>query len=113
MDYNNLLETGTFSDVTIKCEGVELACHKVILGARSPVFNAMFVHNMTESQEKKIDIEDLDIETVKDMLKYMYAGKIENLNTRSPRLLEAADKYQLSELKEICEVNYIYLKNIL
>ena len=36
---------------------------------RSPVFNAMFVHNMTESQEKKIDIEDLDIETVKDMLK--------------------------------------------
>ena len=36
--------------------------------------------------------------------RYMYAGKIENLNTRSPRLLEAADKYQLSELKEICEV---------
>ena len=27
------------------------------------MFNAMFVHNMTESQEKKIDIEDLDIET--------------------------------------------------
>lgn len=70
---------------------------------RSPVFNAMFIHNMTEAQEKIIDIEDLDIETVRDMLKYMYAGKIENLNTRSPRLLEAADKYQLSELKEICE----------
>ena len=27
------------------------------------MFNAMFVHNMTESQEKKIDIEDLGIET--------------------------------------------------
>jgi len=102
-DFNFLLETGTFSDVTIKCDGVELSCHKLILGARSPVFNAMFMHNMTENQEKKIDIEDLDIETVRDMLKYMYAGKIENLNTRSPRLLEAADKYQLSELKEICE----------
>ena len=63
----------------------------------------MFIHNMTEAQEKVIDIEDLDIETVRDMLKYMYAGKIENLNTKSPRLLEAADKYQLSELKEICE----------
>ena len=37
--------------------------------------------------------------------RYMYAGKIDNLNTRSPRLLEAADKYQLSELKEICEVS--------
>lgn len=41
-------------------------CHLVL---RSPVFNAMFMHNMTENQEKKIDIEDLDIETVKDMLK--------------------------------------------
>lgn len=85
-DFNFLLETGSFSDVTMKCEGVELSCHKLILGARyelwkylnktfchsvprSPVFNAMFMHNMTENQEKKIDIEDLDIETVKDMLK--------------------------------------------
>ena len=42
------------------------SCHFVF---RSPVFNAMFMHNMTENQEKKIDIEDLDIETVKDMLK--------------------------------------------
>ena len=33
-DFNFLLETGTFSDVTIRCEGVELSCHKVILGAR-------------------------------------------------------------------------------
>ena len=41
-------------------------CHFVF---RSPVFNAMFMHNMTENQEKKIDIEDLDIETVRDMLK--------------------------------------------
>lgn len=74
---------------------------------RSPVFNAMFIHNTMESQRKEIKIEDLDIETVQDMLKYMYAGKIENLNTRSPRLLEAADKYQLSELKEICEVRHL------
>jgi len=102
-DFNFLLESGQFSDVIIKCQGRELSCHKVILGARSPVFNAMFIHNTMESQRKEIKIEDLDIETVQDMLKYMYAGKIENLNTRSPRLLEAADKYQLSELKEICE----------
>ena len=65
--------------------------------------------------------------------RYMYAGKIDHLNTRwvflgrhlfarspeffnvltftfyyrSPRLLEAADKYQLSELKEICEVDFL------
>ena len=37
--------------------------------SRSPVFNAMFIHNMTENQKKEIDIEDLEIETVQDMLK--------------------------------------------
>ena len=42
----------------------------VIFIFRSPVFNAMFIHNMTENQKKEIDIEDLDIETVRDMLKY-------------------------------------------
>ena len=68
-DFNFLLESGQFSDVTIKCEGTELACHKIILGARSPVFNAMFIHNMTENQKKEIEIEDLEIETVQDMLK--------------------------------------------
>jgi len=102
-DFNNLLESGQHSDVTIKCENTAVACHKIILGARSPVFNAMFNHNMTENQSREVEIPDLDLETVKDMLKYMYAGKIDNLNTRSPRLLEAADKYQLSELKQICE----------
>ena len=35
--------------------------------------------------------------------RYMYIGTIDDLNTRSPNLLEAADKYQLSELKEMCE----------
>ena len=36
-DFNFLLESGTFSDVTIKCDGIELSCHKVILGARSGI----------------------------------------------------------------------------
>ena len=30
----------------------------------------MFIHNMSESQHKIIDIEDLDFETVKDMLRW-------------------------------------------
>jgi len=102
-DFSALLESGQFSDVKIKCGGHTISCHKNILGSRSPVFNAMFIHNMTENQSSSIDIEDLDVETVKDMLKYMYAGRIDNLNTRSPRLLEAADKYALAELKEVCE----------
>jgi hypothetical protein len=38
---------------------------------RSPVFNAMFNHNMRESETKALNIEDLDMDTVKDMLRYL------------------------------------------
>ena len=48
--------------------GVRFNLNEIII-FRSPVFNAMFIHNMTENQKKEIDIEDLDIETVWDMLK--------------------------------------------
>jgi len=107
LDCSKLLEDGQFSDITIVCQEeeneVKIPAHKCILGSRSPVFNAMFNHNMTEAQTKEVKIIDLNLSTVKDMLRYMYIGKIEDLNTRCPNLLEAADKYQLSELKEICE----------
>ena len=66
----------------------------------------MLIHNSTctlyQCLAKKI--EDLDIDTLQEMLKYIYAGTIDKLSTRSGRLLEAAEKYQLPELKRICEV---------
>jgi len=107
-DFSKLLDDGQFSDITIVCENeekevVQIPAHKAVLGARSPVFNAMFAHNMAEAQTKEVNIIDLNLPTVRDMLRYMYVGKIEDLNMKSPNLLEAADKYQLSELKETCE----------
>jgi len=107
LDLSKLLEDQQFSDITIVCQDggneIKIPAHKTILGSRSPVFNAMFNTNMTETQTREVNIIDLNISTVKDMLRYMYIGTIDDLNTRSPNLLEAADKYQLSELKEMCE----------
>ena len=37
---------------------------------RSPVFNAMFHHNMSEIQTKEVKIIDLNLATVKDMLRW-------------------------------------------
>jgi len=109
-DLSKLLTNGQFSDITIKCndpneEGkvVQIPVHKAVLASRSPVFEAMFSYNMSETEKKEVEIIDIGLNTVRDMLTYMYTGKIEDLNTRSINLLEAADKYQLSELKEICE----------
>jgi len=101
-DMEHLLETSTLTDVTIKCENQTLECHKAILSARSNVFHAMFQHDMRESKNNEIIISDLDFSTVKDMVKFIYSGRLADIAEKSDLLLSAADKYDIKDLKDIC-----------
>ena len=94
---------GKFSDCTVFCQGREFNCHKMILAGRSPVFNATFTHDMEENRSGRIVINDLDVDTVGKMLAYIYSGKIANTDGKEGTLLAAADKYDLSGLKSMCE----------
>ena len=55
-DMENLLDTGTLTDVTIKCDKKTIKCHKAVLSARSAVFRAMFNHDMRENKNNEIVI---------------------------------------------------------
>ena len=90
-------------DVKIVCEGRAFDCHKVLLAAQSPVFKAAFENDTKEAKERKLEIEDLDSDTVEEMIKYMYSEKIDNIEMKSMNLLVAADKYDLPGLKKLCE----------
>ena len=66
-----------------------------------------------------MDIQDLDGETVHDMIIYIYSGKVEKIDDKATGLLSAAEKYDLKvkmvgfvknfshenvqELKQMCE----------
>jgi len=43
---------------------------------RSTVFEAMFTHDMTENRSSRVCIEDLDPDTVYDMISYIYSGRV-------------------------------------
>ena len=82
-DFSKLLTNGQFSDITIKCndpneEGkvVQIPVHKAVLASRSPVFEAMFSYNMSETEKKEVEIIDIGLSTVRDMLTYMYTGML-------------------------------------
>ena len=51
-----------------------------------------------------MNIDDLDPDTVHDMLVFIYKGMLDNLGKgKAERLLTAAEKYDLKTLKQMCE----------
>ena len=58
---------------------------------------------MVEKATGKINIDGIESNTVEDMLKYIYGGKVENLEDKATKLLAAADQYDLKLLKKKCE----------
>ncbi|KAK7940005.1 hypothetical protein WMY93_003331 [Mugilogobius chulae] len=53
-DLGNLWECSRFTDCSLYVGGQEFKAHKSILAARSPVFNAMFEHEMEESKKNRV-----------------------------------------------------------
>ncbi|CAD6204161.1 GSCOCG00009893001-RA-CDS, partial [Cotesia congregata] len=102
-DFKYLFETKKNCDITIKVGDKEFKAHKFILTARSCVFEAMFSYDMKENKENEVTIPDIDPDVFKKVLDYIYTDKVEDLISFAESLLEAADKYQLFGLKNLCE----------
>uniref|UniRef100_A0A8C5M987 Speckle type BTB/POZ protein like n=1 Tax=Leptobrachium leishanense TaxID=445787 RepID=A0A8C5M987_9ANUR len=102
-DLGHLWETTRFTDCSLYVGGQEFKAHKAILAARSPVFSAMFEHEMEESNKNRVDIHDVDPEVFKEMMRFVYTGKASHLDQMADGLLAAADKYALERLKVMCE----------
>ncbi|KAI6206609.1 Protein roadkill [Aphelenchoides besseyi] len=103
-DFSSLFADELFTDCIIKVGSVEIKTHKAILSARSTVFKAMFAHSgMKESNNSVVVIEDLDEETVRGMLSFIYSDNVRELNKIALKLLAAGDKYALKRLKVMCE----------
>jgi speckle-type POZ protein len=91
-DFGQLFENQKFSDVTLAVAGREFQAHKAILAARSPVFAAMFEHEMEERKHNRVEILDVEHEVLREMLRFIYTGKAASLDKMADDLLAAADK---------------------
>ncbi|XP_024877074.1 speckle-type POZ protein-like [Temnothorax curvispinosus] len=100
-----LFENPEFSDITVRVDGREIQAHKAILDVQSDYFSRMLKSEMSETQNNYVTIEDIDYETVREMLRFIYTGKVENSENlgKITDLLVATDKYELTKLKVMCE----------
>lgn len=105
-DLRGLFNEPKFSDVTIIVGAERFQTHKSILAARSPVFAAMFEHNeMEENRNNEVKIEDMEAVVVRGMLEFIYTNKVGNLTLLAIELRGAAEKYEIKQLKAVCEEN--------
>jgi len=102
-DLELAFDSQDFTDVKVVCGDRMFECHQFMLSARSPVFRAMFQNDMKEKDTKRVDITDLSSEVVHDMLLFIYTGGTPNIGKNAGDLIAAADKYQLEQLKGLCE----------
>lgn len=102
-DLASIQNDPSFSDIAIKTKGRTFKAHRIILAARSPVFRAMFSHNMQESRNNEVVIKDVEPDVMEELLRYIYTNKVNGINRIAKPLLAAADKYALDSLKTVCE----------
>lgn len=101
-DYKNLLEDESKADVTLSAGGKQFKAHKLILSSRSRVFSTMFKNDFRETTSNYIRIPDMEAETLKQMLLFIYCGNSDKIKDLNIDLLKAAAKYELHDLQEVC-----------
>ena len=92
------LEGDPSAVLTIICDSETFKVHQYFLSAGSPVFSAMFNIDMKEAREGEITIEDMNADTLRSLIHYVYTGGLaegwEDLEIQD--MAGAADKYDLS-----------------
>lgn len=114
---SKMLTEHIHSDITINARNGSITAHRAVLAARSPVFQSMFSHNLQEKKLSTINIIDMSLDACQAFLSYIY-GKFQADEFLAHRvaLLKAADKYDISDLKEACHESLmedIDLRNVL
>ncbi|XP_047101165.1 BTB/POZ and MATH domain-containing protein 3-like isoform X2 [Schistocerca piceifrons] len=98
-----LVDGGEDALVTLVAGETRVAAHRAVLAAASPVFAAMFAHDMLEASCGQVSIDDVEGPVLKLLVAYTYTLQAPQLPDTAAQLLSAADKYGLSALKAACE----------
>ena len=90
------------ADIVVECEGQEISGHSLVFIARSNVFAKTLQTDMKERREGRIHIERASMGDVKQLVDYMYSGKLDASHARLKELLVLADRFEVLQLVQLC-----------
>ncbi|XP_008544911.3 speckle-type POZ protein-like [Microplitis demolitor] len=101
-DFEKLFNKKINVDVILIVGNEKFHAHKTILSARSPVL-ASVLHRMQESNNNILMISDVAPKIFREMLRFIYTDKVDDLDSKIVTLLQVADRFKLQTLKISCE----------
>lgn len=96
--FRELWETGRLTDLTIVVGGEKFLVHKSVLAIQSSIFKEIF----ETSSANEMIIEESTAEAIAELIRFMYTGELPG-ELNAIELYALAVKYELPELKSICE----------
>ncbi|KAK9123886.1 hypothetical protein Sjap_013488 [Stephania japonica] len=110
IDLKELLNSGIGSDIMFKIGEHCFKAHKLVVAARSSVFEAQFYGTAADRDMDEIEMEDVEPSIFMAMLKFIYSDELPDVHEivglgldRLEQLLVAADRFGLDRLKILCE----------
>jgi len=94
-------EVPELTDIILRVGNSKIYCSKFVLSLTSNFFKRMFSSDMKESRCYEIELNGVNLKTMKSVISFMYKDEIED-DKIDVDLLAAADMYQVMNLKNIC-----------
>lgn len=105
---NNLIRTftemisgGTFTDVTLACDGSSIKAHKMVLSACSNYFRDLFI--ATPCKHPIVILKDMKFEDLRAIIDFMYRGEVNVSQNNLGALLKTAEVLRVKGLTEVTD----------
>ena len=95
-------QSGTFTDLTVHVEGRQFLCHRAVLVASSPYFQALLRHEPDVLTSPVLHLDQVSAVGFEMVLSYIYTGTVRVNSTAAVNVLEAADFLQFRTLASAC-----------
>ncbi|XP_049436794.1 kelch repeat and BTB domain-containing protein 12-like isoform X2 [Epinephelus fuscoguttatus] len=91
------------TDVVLLAEGIPFACHKVVLSAFSPYFQAMFTCGLKETRGGEVPLRDTPAKSLELLLDYMYRAELPLSNDNIQGVAAAAFLLHVDGAFRLCQ----------
>ncbi|ESO92835.1 hypothetical protein LOTGIDRAFT_190348 [Lottia gigantea] len=99
-----LWNSGHFSDTTIVVQNKRFRCHRAVLSAMSPHFDATYSTGMRDNPDGVLTLLNIDVTTFDSILTFIYTGRDVVCDENAESLLRAATTLQVKGLIDRCAI---------